>query len=864
MKFGRIFAIAAVLSGLCFGQAWLGVVAAGRAIDWSGAGVTGGIINRSTPCGTQPSLTANSSGAAAANTTALNNAIAAASNCVINIGAITFFSNGFHVEVPSVTVRGVGADQTIMKALNDDNCQGFGGIICIWNLDGSYAGGPTNTGLWLSGYSQGSTTITLDNHANLKVGGLLGLDQLNDTYNVASATCSGGIVTANIGTYVRSPVTVTAQGFSDSTYNSIFFSGANNTWNGFPVTGTTSTTVSYNIGGACGGGSATGGVLTLDDGAFTISNDDSFASYRNPGNNPGRPANASPCVAPTSGTGGFQCRTSVAFYTVAGCGTTTFGAACTSNTITLLEGIIDPHIRADRTPGAWWSTNLPISGVGIENMTVDGTGASSGNIVTFYNATNSWALGLRTIFANSSHLEPIQSSHVTLQSNYMYGNQGHGGTASQSYCTDMLSGSSFNLVVNNTFQHCAVGMQNEASQANVYAYNSSIDNDNPPATGFPLGDYSQHSAGNMYNLLDQNQGTSHLIIDAFHGSSGSMLTCFRCEYNGMEPGRNQFTMVIYNQTGLNSNFIGYVFGNPAWHQTFSWQYPGTCSSTPCGSGAAGASNSSGAIFVGGLSGNGDSRAWVFNCLNTPSPSYCPIDNVHTNLASDSHPGSTYIWGGYDTVNAAVRFVNADVPTGLSQFAQSIPASHTLPASFWNATYYQKFWATPWGTPPHPAIGPDVSGGNVAGTGGHANYIPASLALQNMSVDNNYSTTSTVTAASCSGGVVTLTIGANAANIDPGTITVVTGIAPSGYNTLTPAAGTPRTQVSATTGTTISYAAPTGSCPGAYVSGGSATGPTIFSFNAANIFSSTTPTAPVAPSPYFADIVLPWLLGGNLE
>jgi hypothetical protein len=94
-------------------------------------------------------------------------------------------------------------------------------------------------------------------------------------------------------------------------------------------------------------------------------------------------------------------------------------------------------------------------------------------------------------------------------------------------------------------------------------------------------------------------------------------------------------------------------------------------------------------------------------------------------SGDANTASTLMrWGNYDTVNAAVRFVATEVPSGLTgvqaPYANPVPPTQALPASFylpgkpawWPAS---KVW---------PAIGPDVTGGNIPNVGGHAYTIPA--------------------------------------------------------------------------------------------------------------------------------------------
>src|SRR5581483_10023420 len=80
-------------------------------------------------------------------------------------------------------------------------------------------------------------------------------------------------------------------------------------------------------------------------------------------------------------------------------------------------------------------------------------------------------------------------------------------------------------------------------------------------------------------------------------------------------------------------------------------------------------------------------------------------------------GTMLRWGNYDTVNGSVRFVAAEVPSGLSQFSNPVPSTQTLPPSLYLSSKPSFFGSTPW-----PAIGPDVTSGTE--TGGHAFRIPA--------------------------------------------------------------------------------------------------------------------------------------------
>ena len=89
------------------------------------------------------------------------------------------------------------------------------------------------------------------------------------------------------------------------------------------------------------------------------------------------------------------------------------------------------------------------------------------------------------------------------------------------------------------------------------------------------------------------------------------------------------------------------------------------------------------------------------------------------------------WGNYDTVNRANRFLASEVPSGIGAYANPVPAGDTLPPSFFlNA---KPGW---WGTMPWPAVGPDVTGGDIPDIDGHAYKLPAQLCYDNATKDAN--------------------------------------------------------------------------------------------------------------------------------
>jgi hypothetical protein len=156
--------------------------AAGRTIDWSHPGVSGGIPNRTNVCTTVPA------GASAAT---INTAIAACSNGVVLLSAGTYaLSSGITFRgANNVTLRGAGPDQTVVRFTGADGCGGLSANICIHGPSDVWSGNvpTTNIRSWTAGYEKGSTRITLDSASGLSVGQVVILDQADD------ASDTGGV-----------------------------------------------------------------------------------------------------------------------------------------------------------------------------------------------------------------------------------------------------------------------------------------------------------------------------------------------------------------------------------------------------------------------------------------------------------------------------------------------------------------------------------------------------------------------------------------------------------------------------------------------------------------------------------------------
>jgi hypothetical protein len=162
------------------GLPWAGVLDPARAIDWSEAGVVGGIPTRTTVCATL------NPGATAAQ---INAAIAACpTGQVVSLTAGTYsISDDGIVMQSGVTLRGAGADKTLLVFSTTNYCSNLSAAICFsgtndWSGGTDTQPGGTNAADWTGGYDQGATQITLSNVGTpITAGQYIYLDQANDT-----------------------------------------------------------------------------------------------------------------------------------------------------------------------------------------------------------------------------------------------------------------------------------------------------------------------------------------------------------------------------------------------------------------------------------------------------------------------------------------------------------------------------------------------------------------------------------------------------------------------------------------------------------------------------------------------------------
>lgn len=378
-----------------------------------------------------------------------------------------------------------------------------------------------------------------------------------------------------------------------------------------------------------------------------------------------------------SGGGPRTGRSQQQMVSVASCdGNSTPGHACIGGSnITITPALVMPNWVSGKSPQAWWASN-PEFMSGLENLSID-VGTSNAILgVVFFNCMNCWVRGIRTIGPfQRSPVQVFQSNHITVQDNYFYKTPD---SASVNYGVEEIPCSGC-LIQNNIFQQVqAPYPANGSCTGCVFAYNFDVNNVFTGGTfqnqsGFP------HAVGDDHLLYEGNIG-SGIYSDNFHGSH-HFQTIFRNYWNGYQKNEGTFTTsattpIIMATFSRFYNIIGNVLGNCARQTVYE--------------SAVGNVNAGSVIYEIGF---GHSGAPV-----TPDDS-----NTVTTLMR---------WGNYDCVTNTNRFVNGEVPSGLSgaqaPFANPVPSNQVIPSSFYLSTR-PAWWTSgkPW-----PSVGPDISGGNV--------------------------------------------------------------------------------------------------------------------------------------------------------
>jgi len=374
-------------------------------------------------------------------------------------------------------------------------------------------------------------------------------------------------------------------------------------------------------------------------------------------------------------------------------------------TVGITPGLYMPNWSAGKSPQAWWATT-PVSNMGVENLSIDMTAAEpnvgSGYGIEIFNCSGCWVKGIRSIQPGRSHVQVQVSTDITVQDSYFYRTAGQ---TSTSYGVES-AGASAMLIQNNIFQQITEPMSlNGNCSGCVEGYNFDIDDLFGSGTNFAwrMASSLPHAVGISHVLIEGNQG-SGLQADAIHGSH-HFITAFRNVWNGYQKNNGVYPTgntvpIILNSLNRFFNLVGNVLGSTALPNN-------------------GYQSGTHPVYV---IGAGESQTYV--------------------VPGDSNVARTLMrWGNYDVVTAAVRWCGnssdpgwsttcgstSEVPSSIPNYPNAVPATTTLPASFYLAAK-PSWWPSAKAWPP---IGPDVTGGNLAGYAGHAYNIPAADCYANV-------------------------------------------------------------------------------------------------------------------------------------
>lgn len=410
------------------------------------------------------------------------------------------------------------------------------------------------------------------------------------------------------------------------------------------------------------------------------------------------------------------------------------------STVTFTPGIYAPNWSLSQTPYATFSSTLPVTGVGVENLQINTQ--NNGDMqaeLEFWWAASSWVKNVAFINnvaqggAARKHIQIASSAHITVRDSYFFGSS----PSSEGYGVDALFGGADSLIENNIFQHIASGTIIENGTGNVFGYNFAVDNfytADGSSPNWQQCDVSLHDEGDEYNLWEGHEGIC-AGWDDIHGTS-IVDTMFRSYLNGADPAvlcpgggtacgtgvagpKNQNTeavqMLAYTRY---ANLAANVFGTSGFFSNYKGKPTSTTNSW------SGGWNSIYQLGWGNQQLGPDTTSNDSYCV-TGAP-YC----VYNDLLTDS---TSMYWGNYDTVNGSIQTNSGETASGASTYP-----GLASPSTSWSSypSFYlssqPSWWIFPNGTTaPWPGTGPDITSGNISGVSGHAYLNPAANCFYNV-------------------------------------------------------------------------------------------------------------------------------------
>jgi hypothetical protein len=325
-----------------------------------------------------------------------------------------------------------------------------------------------------------------------------------------------------------------------------------------------------------------------------------------------------------------------------------------------------------------------------------------------------WVKGVRVIRTDTTGVSElfsfmlVDSLRPTFQSNYAYGSRHdyHATPQNQNYAMTIIATTS-PLIENNIFHRNPAGPTiNGPVLGGVFAYNYVV------AASYTSGGTVYHGTS-LYNLHEGND-MSGVLLDIIHGPH-DFETAFRNLFDNDDnnPSVNVATPIAVQSKSRFANVVGNVMGDAG-----LTTYETTLAD--CGD----------CVYKLGWQGN--------DSITGPSL-----------VTNDTNVKRTLLrWGNWDTKSNATRWCGqsgntgwattcsgtTEVPSGIANFPNTIPAMETLPNSLYLSAKPSWFQSITW-----PPVGPDVTGGAIAGYANHAHKIPARVCYESMSDDSAYTT-----------------------------------------------------------------------------------------------------------------------------
>ncbi len=291
------------------------------------------------------------------------------------------------------------------------------------------------------------------------------------------------------------------------------------------------------------------------------------------------------------------------------------------------------------------------------------------------------------------------------------------------YGIEVMS-SSQALIENNICYNVTACLLPESDYGMVAGYNYAVNT----VPGNLFASYTTHLAHN-YMSLWEGDVVDTLTFDNSWGSA-SHSTIFRSRPDGTGVNKTNYKVAVKLDAQQHyMNVIASVLGDPTFHTQYQCDNITT-------------SNADNFVYDLGNWDSCENGSSQYDAVTESSMMRWGDWDAVTYCANGGHAGTTCGSTGSNGVRYCTGAGAGNTACTASETANADPTfpglsspSTTFPASFYQSSE-PSWFTTPWGTPPWPPIGPDVTGGNIANTGGHANQIPAQLCYFNTAKDAN--------------------------------------------------------------------------------------------------------------------------------